>query len=257
MRRSTLAGLALISFLHLTLMTVAGMPLIDTILLAVLLVGLPALAIVQAQLIGESAIERIKAYWMSIVFLSILGLVCWLIGVRNGGMAGIAIVWLPLSLMGLWSLGLTVGCLFTVLLFRHIAARTRFTESTTVRQLFPQTCEEKVLFVVLSAAAGFGEEIAYRGYAIGMLIPLVGLGSAVLVTSVAFGASHVYQGWLGMIRAGLVGGLLAFGVIASGSVWPSVVAHALVNVVLGLVLAEKFLAPDNSLGGREQPELQS
>ena len=63
-------------------MTVAGMPLIDTILLAVLLVGLPALAIVQAQLIGESAIERIKAYWMSIVFLSILGLVCWLGGVR-------------------------------------------------------------------------------------------------------------------------------------------------------------------------------
>ena len=51
--------------------------------------------------------------------------------------------------------------------------------------------------------------------------------------------------------------MLAFGVIASGSVWPSVVAHALVNVVLGLVLAEKFLAPDNSLGGREQPELQS
>jgi len=245
------AGLALFSVVQLSLLTIVGMPLIDTVLLAVLLVGLPALAIAQAQLVSESEIERVKAYWMSIVFLSILGLACWLIGTRDGGATEIGLVPRPLSSIATWSFSLAAGCLSIALLSRPVAMWTGVTESATVRQLFPRTREEKGLFTLLSVAAGFGEELAYRGYAIGMLVPLVGLVSAVVLTSVAFGVSHVYQGLLGMVRAGLVGVLLAWGVIASGSVWPAIVGHALVDVVLGLILAEKFLPPENSPGVRE------
>ena len=257
MRRFALAGLALFSVMQLMLLTIVGMPLIDTILLAFLLVGLPALAIVQAQLIGESTVERVKAYWTSIIFLSILGLACWLIGTRNGSATQIGLIRIPLSSIVAWSFSLTAGCLSIVLLFRQIAVWTGVKESVIVRQLFPQTREEKGLFVVLSAAAGFGEELAYRGYAMGMLAPLVELGSAVALTSVAFGVSHAYQGLLGVVRAGLVGGFLAWGVIASGSIWPAVFTHALVDIVLGLILAEKILLPENSPGAREQLDLQS
>ena len=35
-----------------------------------------------------------------------------------------------------------------------------------------------------------------------------------------FGAMHVYQGWIGVVRTALRGGVLAGGFLASGSLWP-------------------------------------
>jgi membrane protease YdiL (CAAX protease family) len=62
----------------------------------------------------------------------------------------------------------------------------------------------------------------------------------VLVSSVAFGLAHSYQGLGGIMRTGLVG--LAFGAlfVFSGSIWLPIVGHILVDVLQGRQLREIY-----------------
>jgi membrane protease YdiL (CAAX protease family) len=100
----------------------------------------------------------------------------------------------------------------------------------------------------LSVAAGVGEETAYRGYATTVLGGLMGSPGAAAVTSLVFGVLHGYQGWLGTARTALMGGLLAWGFLAAGSLWPPIVAHTAVDLLAGIVLGEKLLPQAKPIG---------
>ena len=52
-----------------------------------------------------------------------------------------------------------------------------------------------------------------------------------VLCSVAFGLAHFYQGWSGMTRAGLLGALLAYPVVRLGNLYPSMLAHWLIDAV--------------------------
>ncbi|RPF71062.1 CPBP family intramembrane glutamic endopeptidase [Aurantiacibacter spongiae] len=87
------------------------------------------------------------------------------------------------------------------------------------------------------AAAGFGEELLWRGFLMDRLSRLPGLrrrAPAVLVIQAAlFGLPHVYQGWGGVIVTGVVG--LLFGIIRlrqRGNLWAAIIAHAAVDTVV-------------------------
>jgi membrane protease YdiL (CAAX protease family) len=138
--------------------------------------------------------------------------------------------------------------MLVIVVFRVVADRLGAAESPLLRDLIPRTAAEKRVFGLLSVAAGAGEEIAYRGYAIPMLAPLLGGGGAAALTSLVFGALHGYQGWLGTARTAVMGGLLAWGFLASGSLWPAIVAHTTIDLLAGIVLGEKLLPPARSLG---------
>jgi len=104
---------------------------------------------------------------------------------------------------------------------------------------------------VLSVAAGFGEEFAYRGYAITVLVPVLGVPGAVVLTSAVFGVLHGYQGALGIFRTGVMGAMLAWGFLSSGSLWPPIVAHTMIDLVAGLWLGERLLSPERPPGVRD------
>lgn len=236
-------GAVLFWIVQLWLMLGVGMTLLDSLLLAVLLVAVPGLSLAQLPLIQETPIERMPAYWSSIATLWLLGTACWFVGTREGGAAAIGLVpiaWLP---MLLWTLGLTLGGLFTIVFFRQLSVWTGTLDSRLLRQLLPRSPEERSTFAVLSVAAGLGEEIAYRGYAITVLSPVLGVAGAAVLTSVVFGVLHGYQGALGIVRTGAMGGLLAWGFLASGSLWPAIVAHTLIDLLAGLWLGERLLSP--------------
>jgi membrane protease YdiL (CAAX protease family) len=241
-------GAILFWVVQLTLLFVFYMALPDTILLAALLVAVPAVATAQLPLIASVRVERLSAYWGSIATLWLLGSACWLVGTRRGGAAALGLFGLAPVSMALWSVGLTVGGLLTILLFREISVRTGAEDSPVLRELMPRTRQEKGVFGLLSLAAGVAEELAYRGYAIPMLAPLLGVGGAAILTSTVFGVLHGYQGWLGTVRTGLMGGLLAWGFLASGSLWPPIVAHTAIDLIAGIVLGEKLLPPPRGAG---------
>ncbi len=218
-------------------------PLADAILLAVLLVAVPAFAMAQLPLVEGVRVERLPAYWGSIAALWMIGSASWLVGTRSQGAAALGLVALPPLALGAWSAGLTLGALLVVLAFRQIAVSTGAVESPVLRELLPTTPREKRVFALLSLAAGSAEELAYRGYALLVLSPLVGTWGALALTSVVFGVLHAYQGSLGMVRTALMGAVLGWGYVASGSLWPAIVAHAGIDLLAGLVFGERLLPP--------------
>ncbi len=204
---------------------------------------MPVFAIAQVPLARDLSIERLPAYWSSIATLWILGTACWLVGTRDGGAAAVGLVALSVVPLLVWTVALAAAGLLLIGIFHAIARRVGLADSRLLCDLLPRTGKERSVFALLSVAAGSGEELAYRGYAIPALAPLLGVGGAAVLSSAVFGVMHAYQGPLGIVRTGLMGGVLAWGFIASGSLWPPILAHILIDLVAGIALGEKLLVP--------------
>lgn len=97
----------------------------------------------------------------------------------------------------------------------------------------PKTRAEMAVFALVLAPTGStGEEIIYRGFLLGQLWGFAGDGwIAAALSSIVFGLMHGYQGVWGMVRTGLIGFVFAVGVLLTGSLVPSIVAHFLANVM--------------------------
>jgi membrane protease YdiL (CAAX protease family) len=121
-------------------------------------------------------------------------------------------------------------------------------EAELVCLLIPKTRQEKFWSVLLLApTAALCEEFLYRGFLLAQLTQWLRSGAwAWAASSLAFGLAHVYQGWNGMARASLLGALLAYPVIHSGSLYPSMLAHGLIDALVFVWLGPKFL-PQKSL----------
>lgn len=148
--------------------------------------------------------------------------------------------------IGFWG-GAALLVLFTGLLLHswHAAVKASDAEKAKQRESFgsitkylPQTAPELRTFYGVSITAGIVEEIVYRGFVIWYLGQFMPLWAAVIVSSVAFGLAHSYQGANGALRTGLVG--LAFGIfyVVTGSIWLPIVAHALLDVLQGAAIHE-------------------
>jgi membrane protease YdiL (CAAX protease family) len=89
--------------------------------------------------------------------------------------------------------------------------------------------------VVVWGFAGFGEEIAYRGYALNRGAAMLGGTSAAfwiaaVATSVLFGYGHFYKGTGGVIDSGMAGLILAAAYLISGrNLWTCVLAHGFID----------------------------
>jgi uncharacterized protein len=104
-----------------------------------------------------------------------------------------------------------------------------------VAQLAPHTRSELGWWMALSLSAGVCEEFIFRGYLIWAFQPVLGLWGAAIFSIVVFAAAHAYQGGKGVLATGVVGSLLTLVVLISGSLLPSMVLHALVDIGSGLV----------------------
>jgi len=104
-----------------------------------------------------------------------------------------------------------------------------------VEKLAPHTQSELSWWVAMSLSAGFCEEFVFRGYLIWAFQPLLGLVGAALFSVVVFAMAHAYQGAKGILATGIVGGLLTLVVLVSGSLFPAIVLHAVVDIGSGLV----------------------
>jgi membrane protease YdiL (CAAX protease family) len=108
----------------------------------------------------------------------------------------------------------------------------------------PGDAAEKSLWVLISAAAGFGEEIIYRGVMWVLWARLTGsLWIAALITSIIFAVSHYMQGWASITA--IFGFALGFhGIVwLTGSLIPAMVLHFLYDLTAGMIysyLGEKM-----------------
>lgn len=223
---------------------------VDGVTLVGILAVLPALAVVQARALKRTHIPRIPAYLSSGITLVLLGGWCVGVGTWRRGPAGVGFVRLPLGLLAGWALVVTVAGLGLMLGFAVLGGALGAEESAILRELLPRSARERLAFAGLALLAGLCEETVFRGYALTALAGVVGVVGAGVVTSVAFGVLHAYQGLLGMVRTAALGGVLAWAFVAAGSVWPVVLAHAALDLLGGIVMAEKLMSPAGSDGVR-------
>ncbi|MYA65318.1 MAG: CPBP family intramembrane metalloprotease [Gemmatimonadetes bacterium] len=224
------------------------------IVAALLLVLVPVVALVQEiPPLDEIRAHRTGFYAASIVFLAVAGLLTLAVAPELRHASGLLRTWpsspgallLPAAL-------LTAGGLLVVYAFRGLSARFGWQETGVVRAIMPVTGREKGVFALLSLAAGVFEELVFRGFLPLFLMPWTGsyLGGA-LPVAVVFGFLHAYQGRHGIARTALMGGILAVGVVWTGSLWPSIFAHAALDLILGLVLAKSILGEPPAVPARE------
>lgn len=213
------------------------------IYLAFLLELLPALSVAQLPLVeDEGPLPRIPVYLSSGALILGIGGVGIMVGWGQFGFEAMGFASAPMGRVAGWTLGLSALAPALLFAFRFFRKAAGIQESTLLVQLLPKTGREKIIFVFLSCAAGIGEEIAYRGYLIPALTLLLGWDwGAALLSSAVFGLLHAYQGWLGIARTASLGLILAASFIVSGLLWPAILAHAILDLIAGLVLGETLV----------------
>ena len=218
---------------------------LDALFLAALIELLPVLAVAQVDLARDLAVERARVYITSAVTILFLGVMGLTLGSRLVGMEGMGVRIEPgrVAYVMWWGAGIFALGMATLWFFLVLRKRGGWSENRLVRELMPTTPRERRLYAGLSICAGFGEELAYRGYAIPAVIVAGGSAPAALaLTSAAFAVLHSYQGVLGVVRTGVIGLIMGAVFLYTGSVWPLVVGHVLIDLAVGFVLADKLLA---------------
>jgi membrane protease YdiL (CAAX protease family) len=102
-------------------------------------------------------------------------------------------------------------------------------------RILPQSSRERAPFLALALTAGCCEEFLYRGFAMAAFARAgFPIWASVVVSSVLFGAAHLYQGRGGLIGTGILG--LVFGAFRAltGSLVPVTAWHAAIDVVAGI-----------------------
>jgi len=210
-----------------------------------LVAGVPVLSYLTARELRSLKLPRLSLYLSAVLsqwLLAILGVLVVLASRRSFAAVGFRAVPPPALLA--WALGLTAAALAAMGL-SLLLERWRWwpRESDLVALLLPETREEKVWAAfVLAPTAALCEEFLYRGYLLAQLAQgLDSLSWAWVASSLAFGLAHLYQGWNGAARAALLGALLAYPVVQLGSLYPSMLAHGLIDAVALVWLGPRFV----------------
>jgi membrane protease YdiL (CAAX protease family) len=173
-------------------------------------------------------------------------------------LAALTITWLalgrPLAPLGLNTpagTGFQIGLLlllamtiYQVYAWRQAAAakpeeRAKFVESCgSLRHFMPHNRQTYSAFFWLSITAGIVEEILYRGFVFWYLGQFMPVWAVVVVSAVAFGLGHSYQGLAGMVRVTVIGIVFGGYYLLTGSIWLPIVTHAVLDILQGATLLE-------------------
>lgn len=222
-----------------------SLSLVDIILLAVILVGLPLETFInlkrtRAELASEAPGVRVKHY-TSIIFLlwavSLPIIVMWAISGRAWGDLGFQIETGLMSLSG-WLLAALVMAFFIYqfcLVSGSEKVRQQFRDGLAndpvMSGFMPKTTEERQLFNLLGFTAGITEEIIFRAYLIWAFSLFLPLWGAALASLVIFTMLHLYQGPKNLPAVFMIGALVTLIYVLSGSIWPAIAVHIFVDII--------------------------
>lgn len=212
--------------------------LLEKVAAAVLLVALPLLATDEetvAEVFSEAG-DRTALYASAGLSLVLIAVAVWGISALVG-LEARTLGWGrgPTGSGLAWAAGITAAGLASVGLASKVMRVLGLPESRAVLFLLPRDRRERWAFLALALAAGVCEEYVFRGFLLHVVEAWAGdTLAAVAVTSVSFGLAHGYQRAAGVVRATLLGLLLAAPVAATGSLFPAVAAHFWINAIIGL-----------------------
>lgn len=146
---------------------------------------------------------------------------------ENTGLAGIGLTRIKLVDFA-WALAFILAANLILSGLAWLLAQVGLPMPGEIGNLIPTSMGGKVLWVGVSFTAGFCEEVAFRGYLMSRLRLLTKARNWVIptiVSAVAFGACHAYQGWPGFILITIYGVMFSLLYIRTGRLWPCIIAH--------------------------------
>jgi membrane protease YdiL (CAAX protease family) len=221
----------------------SGVTWFDVVLVAIVAIVLPLASAVSGRQLERTARaeQGMVARYLYIigrsVVLSILVLSDWRLAGRPWTALGLDI---PVSgagrigfvLVAVLCVYYTYGLLLRPLTPDAVAARSARLDKY---RIMPRTRAEFALFPAVGITGSIAEELLYRGLLIGVLAPFAGTAVAVILSAAAFGAAHLYQGWLrGFVRTGMIGLAFGAGYALTGSLWWLICAHVAVSLFADL-----------------------
>lgn len=211
----------------------------------VLLVVVPVLSLLTARRPELRLIPRIDLYVSAVVSQWILAILALgLVLLDGSGLASLGLRPLPIGQFGTWTSGLTFGTLAGLGLMMVLESRGLWPpDSDLVEILIPRTAREKLFAAAFVApTAAVCEELLYRGFLFPRLLDWTGSATwALAISSGTFGLAHAYQGVHGMVRAAVLGALLTVPLVRTGSLYPAIAAHFLIDLVALVWLGPRFL----------------
>jgi len=208
---------------------------VEFLFILLLLAGVPALSFLTTRGSRIRQAPRPALYFSAVLsqwFLAGVGAVVMYFTSQSLAATGFRLV--SFSAFSRWAVTLTLISLATMVLILFLERRGSWPEeSELVRHLLPETRQEKLWCIfILAPTAALCEEYLYRGL---LFSQLSGWFHSVswswVISSVIFGLAHVYQGLSGVVRAAVLGALLAYPVVRLGSLYPSMAAHLLIDAV--------------------------
>lgn len=218
---------------------------LSIVFIAFLAAGVPMLSAATARDSEVREIPRLALYISAVVSQWVIGgvgLLVFFLSPLTVSTAGFRAI--PPGAGLIWAcgmVGVSVACMLAALFLERRGWWPA--EAELVRRLIPETRGEKLWSVLLLApTAALCEEFLYRGYLLAQLTRWLPDSTwAWAASSLIFGLAHAYQGWSGVARASLLGALLGYPVICLGSLYPSMLAHALIDALSFTWLGPKFL----------------
>jgi membrane protease YdiL (CAAX protease family) len=104
--------------------------------------------------------------------------------------------------------------------------------------MVPRSAREKRMFPLVAFTAGICEEFIMRGVMFALILYLVPDVPPLLlpvISATVFGFAHIYQGVSGVAKTGVVGLLLGFIYIATGSLFPAMLLHFVIDLSSGFI----------------------
>jgi uncharacterized protein len=152
--------------------------------------------------------------------------------------------WLAASVSIILSLLLLMNQVFAM---RRLSARPSEAKGVLPQlalKIFPQNAIEKLVFVALVATVAVCEETIYRGFVQqvfqGALDNLIIAG--IVLSAVLFSLAHAYQGPRGLLSTLIIGLVFASARSWTGSLVPSISAHFVADLTVGLLASSRLRA---------------
>lgn len=171
---------------------------------------------------------RLITYFFTIIFQWIIFFLIYFTVVREKTfLAGVGLLKIK-TLDFAWGIALLCMLFLVATGFSYLLTQVGYPPKGELSFLLPQETTGKLIWVIVSFTAGFCEEILFRGYLMTRL-RLIGKFKSwlipVIISSLAFGFPHLYQGVHGFLNISVLGVLFALIYIRTRSIWPCIIAH--------------------------------
>jgi hypothetical protein len=116
------------------------------------------------------------------------------------------------------------------------ARQTLSKQMAHVGWFMPTTKKESRYFIFgVAISAGICEELLFRGFLLHSLGQSLPIYAAVIISSVAFGLGHIYQGWGNVVKTSVIGAVMALIFLLTDSIIVPILLHVIVDMFGGIM----------------------